>query len=623
MAVTYAELNEQQLEAVKSKEKHLLVLAGAGSGKTKVLTHRVAFLIDEMNILSEEIVLLTFTNKAAGEMKERVIKLIGKAPGFAGTFHSFCARILRTYAPVVGLSHDFVIYDEDDKIMAIKMAMKNLGIEDRSLKPNGVAAAISNAKNEMIGPEEYASKGYSEFVKKVASIYLEYEKLLAKYHAMDFDDLLIYGVKLLKSSSASRVLGGIGAVLVDEYQDTNSVQYQMTRLLASGDKFLTVVGDFSQSIYSWRGANFRNLLQVEIDYPDIVKVQLNKNYRSTQKILDAAYGVIANNQMHPILKLSAAGEEGEKIMVYEAQDEKNEARFICEKIIDGLSRGSVAVLYRTNAQSRNIEEELIRRSVAYSLVGGVKFYERREVKDVLAYLRVIANPNDQVSWDRIDKVGKRKRSSFENWLATINEKERVTDRMSTPDILSGVLNSTNYLALYDENDESDLMRLENIKELASVASEFTSLSAFLENVTLVQSEMTFGFKEEDKRATLMTIHAAKGLEFDLVILAGLEEGLFPHSRSLMDREQMEEERRLCYVAITRAKNELILTYARKRLYFGSVSMGTPSRFLTEIPMELLVMPRATSPKASMERRIVTDDELTAVLQDDFDEIDNW
>jgi DNA helicase II / ATP-dependent DNA helicase PcrA len=623
MAMTYTGLNEQQLEAVKSTQKHLLVLAGAGSGKTKVLTSRVAFLIEEMKVPSEEIILLTFTNKAAQEMKERVIKLIGKAPGFAGTFHSFCARILRTYAPAVGLSHDFVIYDEDDKLMAIKMAMKNLSIEDRSLKPNGVAAAISNAKNEMIGPEEYASKGYSDFVKKISLIYREYEKLLAKFHAVDFDDLLIYGVKLLKSSSAPRILGGIGAVLVDEYQDTNSVQYKMTRLLADGDKFLTVVGDFSQSIYSWRGANFRNLLQVEIDYPDIVKVQLVKNYRSTQKILDAAYGVIANNQMHPILKLSAVSEEGEKIMVYEAPDEKAEAKFISEKINEGLRTGTVAVLYRTNAQSRTIEEELIRRGVAYSLVGGVKFYERREVKDVLAYLRVVANPSDQVSWNRIDKVGKRRRSSFEKWLAVVNEKEQKTDSMSTSDVLSGVLNATDYLSLYDENDENDLMRLENIKELASVASEFTSLPAFLENVTLVQSEMTFGYAQEEKKVTLMTIHAAKGLEFDRVILAGLEEGLFPHSRSLMDREQMEEERRLCYVAITRAKKELLLTYARKRLYFGSVSMGTPSRFLSEVPMELLAMPLTYINKPSNERRIVSDDELTAVLQDDFDEIDSW
>jgi DNA helicase-2/ATP-dependent DNA helicase PcrA len=357
------------------------------------------------------------------------------------------------------------------------------------------------------------------------------------------------------------------------------------------------------------------------DYPKIKTIKLLTNYRSTQNILDAAYGVIANNQLHPILELKTNNDPGEKIRVFEAYSEKDEATFIADKIKS--SQSEVAVLYRTNAQSRALEEEFLRRGIAYTLVGGVKFYERREVKDLLAYLRVIANPLDQVSWERLDKVGKRRRAAFELWLKELLDQQPDLSKIHTPDLLTGILNATNYLSLYDEHDENDLMRLENIKELASVASEFTDLTAFLENVSLVQSEMTANLDQSDNKVTLMTMHAAKGLEFEIVFVAGMEENLFPHSRSLMDREQMEEERRLCYVAITRAKRELYLTFARQRLYFGQRQQGTPSRFLSEIPEKLLSGASTQLEPSHTGRRLVQDWEVDQVTADDFAEIDSW
>lgn len=616
------ELNEQQWSAVTSEARQLLVLAGAGSGKTKVLTHRVAFMIEKLSVPAEGIILLTFTNKAAGEMKERVIAICNRAPGFAGTFHSYCARILRIYGKEIGIDEDFVIYDEDDKQSAIKMAMKEAGIVDKKIKPASIGGAISNAKNEMISPTEYASMAKGEFMERIARVYTGYEQTLRKHHALDFDDLLVWGVRLLESPVGTRIKAKIGSVLIDEYQDTNTVQYRLTKQLIEGGKYLTVVGDFSQSIYSWRGANFTNLLQIERDYPEIEKIQLKINYRSTQRILDAAFGVIGNNQMHPVLKLEAVAETGEKVGVYEAFNEKDEAKYVAETVLEAQRVGSVAVLYRTNAQSRVLEEEFLRRGMKYTLVGGVKFYERREVKDVLSYLKVVFNTHDQVAWERIDKVGKRRRRSFEMWLESIKLSGKEVKSMSTQDVLTGILQSTEYLSLYDENDENDLMRLENIKELASVAAEFTDLSAFLENVALVQSEMTVNLGEDDvKGVTLMTIHAAKGLEFDTVILIGMEEGLFPHSRSLMDRDQMEEERRLCYVAITRAKKKLNISWAKSRMYFGTTSSGTTSRFVSEIPGELL--DGRVGNKSKGERRMVPDWDLNEALADDFAEVDSW
>lgn len=640
------ELNEEQLEAVTYCDGPLLVLAGAGSGKTRVLTYRVAHMIEKRGISASNILLLTFTNKAAGEMKERVRRLIGQEPGFAGTFHSFCASILRRYGTMIGIDSDFVIYDEDDKEQAIKMAMKELNIDVKTVKPSSAGAAISSAKNELLSPADYLAVARGPFQKTVGSIWQIYQRNMRRFHALDFDDLLFEGVRLLQSESGRRKLTSkFEQILVDEYQDTNKAQYLLAKLLVDGRGCFTVVGDASQSIYSWRGADFRNLNYLERDYPDLRILKLEKNYRSTQTILDAAYGVIGKNTTHPVLKLQATVPGGDLISVYQARDEKEEARFILDRIVEDGDYSKFALLYRTNAQSRALEEAFIKRGVPYVLVGGTKFYERREVKDVLAYLRVVANPRDEVSWERIDKVGKRRRASFETWLEELKkdspEGTRGRDplKMSTEDLMAGVLRATDYLSLYDEKDEQDMMRLENIKELASVTGEFSDLTAFLENVALVQSEAQSTLTGEENRVTLMTMHAAKGLEFETVFVVGLEEGLFPHSRTIMEFDQLEEERRLCYVALTRAKNRLYLTYAQQRMYFGQRNSSMPSRFLNEIPIHLtktIGLPAKTDNSGwDNEWKLVEDWEVggkqvsvdkglvSKLVEDDFADIDSW
>lgn len=618
------ELNQEQLEAVTYTGGPLLVLAGAGSGKTRVLTYRVAYFVQELGLPAEKILLMTFTNKAAAEMKERVAKLVGKQPGFAGTFHSLAAKLLRTYGQEIGWQKGFVIYDESDKQDAIKAAMKKLNLDPKLVKPQAVAGAISSAKNEMLTVSDYAAVSRGMFQEKTTEVWREYQKTLMESQAMDFDDLLVQAVVLLqKEEIRERIQRQYEQILVDEYQDTNKAQYLMTKLLVGERQGLTVVGDFSQSIYSWRGADFRNLMYLEKDHPNLKEIKLEQNYRSTQTILDAAYGVIAQNTGHPILKLKATIEGGDKIEVFEARDEKDEANYILNRVLAG--DGQQLVLYRTNAQSRPIEEALIRSGVAYTLVGGVRFYERKEVKDVLAYLRLIANPLDAVSWQRIEKVGKRRRAAFENWL---NGRE-VEMSLTTSEYLGQILLATGYLEMFDREDEEDQSRIENVKELSSVAAEFEDLTEFLENVALVQSEAQSGLKEAAK-VTLMTMHAAKGLEYDEVIVAGMEEGLFPHSRALMDREQMEEERRLCYVALTRAKRKLALTHARQRLVFGSRNAASPSRFIGEVPAHL-VQNNALRAQTTwgmekvkeMPRPVVDKQVVTRLVADDFAEIDSW
>ncbi len=632
------ELNEEQLAAVMYIGGPLLVLAGAGSGKTRVLVYRVAYQIEERKVPADGILLLTFTNKAAGEMKERVKKLIGEEIGFAGTFHSFCALILRKYGRLIGLDPDFVIYDEDDKETAIKIAMKTLQMDVKQVKPATAGGMISGAKNELLTPAEYIRVARGPFQQAVGQIWQVYQRNLREFHALDFDDLLVEGVKLLQSEEGRRKLTSrFEQILVDEYQDTNKAQYFLTKLLVDGRGNFTAVGDFAQSIYSFRGADFRNLNHLEKDYPNLKILRLEKNYRSTQTILDAAYGVIGKNTTHPVLKLSATVEGGEKVLVYEARDEKEEARFILDRIVTDGDYSKFAVLYRTNAQSRALEEAFIKRGVPYVLVGGTKFYERREIKDVLAYLRVIANPLDQVSWERVDKVGKRRRAAFEEWLGALRQQREVLS-MSTEDLLAGVLQTTDYLSLYDEKDEQDTMRLENIKELASVTREFSDLGAFLENVALVQSEAQATMKGEERKVTLMTAHAAKGLEFEEIFIAGMEEGLFPHSRALMEADQLEEERRLFYVALTRAKKRVYLTYAQQRLYFGSRNSNMPSRFLNEIPEHLTESMSKTLQRDERGRggiRLVDDWEagngrikvdkglIDQLVADDFADIDSW
>ena len=594
------ELNSQQQRATTYGDGPLLILAGAGSGKTRALTYRAAYLILEKHIPAENILLLTFTNKAAGEMKERIQRLIASHLSpftfhlpYAGTFHSFCAKVLRADGDLLGISHNFVIYDEADQADAIRGVIKKLDLSIKEYKPQSVLNTISGAKNELLSELEYPQYARGIWQKNVAQIYLEYQRFLRQNQAVDFDDLIFKVIDLFKKFP--EVLGKYQNkyryLLVDEYQDTNHAQYVLTKLLASRYRNLTVVGDCSQSIYGWRGANFRNLINLKSDFPALKIINLEQNYRSTKTILDVAYSVICHNTTHPILKLWTKNEEGEKIYLYEASSEINEAEFIVNQIsrhLDQYRLSDFAILYRTNAQSRVLEEFFLQSGIPYVLVGGTRFYQRKEVKDVLAYLRLIANPKDTVSHVRIEKLGKARLEKFLNWQERNLSKNK---RLLTLDLFDELLKATNYLELYDPKDEEDLARLENINELRSVANEFPDLNDFLENVSLVEQEslpdkpISNGNKKE--AVTLMTLHAAKGLEFPIVFIVGMEEGLFPHSRSLLDQSELEEERRLCYVGITRAKKKLFLTYARKRLYFGQHSANEISRFIQDIPEDLI------------------------------------
>jgi len=594
------ELNSQQQRATTYGDGPLLILAGAGSGKTRTLTYRAAYLILEKHIPAENILLLTFTNKAAGEMKERIQRLIASHLSpftfhlpYAGTFHSFCAKVLRADGDLLGISHNFVIYDEADQADAIRGVIKKLDLSIKEYKPQSVLNTISGAKNELLSELEYPQYARGIWQKNVAQIYLEYQRFLRQNQAVDFDDLIFKVIDLFKKFP--EVLGKYQNkyryLLVDEYQDTNHAQYVLTKLLASRYRNLTVVGDCSQSIYGWRGANFRNLINLKSDFPALKIINLEQNYRSTKTILDVAYSVICHNTTHPILKLWTKNEEGEKIYLYEASSEINEAEFIVNQIsrhLDQYRLSDFAILYRTNAQSRVLEEFFLQSGIPYVLVGGTRFYQRKEVKDVLAYLRLIANPKDTVSHVRIEKLGKARLEKFLNWQERNLSKNK---RLLTLDLFDELLKATNYLELYDPKDEEDLARLENINELRSVANEFPDLNDFLENVSLVEQESlpdkpaTNGDKKE--AVTLMTLHAAKGLEFPIVFIVGMEEGLFPHSRSLLNQSELEEERRLCYVGITRAKKKLFLTYARRRLYFGQHSANEVSRFIQDIPKDLI------------------------------------
>ena len=672
-----SDLNREQRQAVTHKGAPLLVLAGAGSGKTKVLTYRAFYLIQKKLADPSEIILLTFTNKAAEEMKTRVAKMSDGPSGilgtnsrwelgFAGTFHTFGARMLRHYGQLVNLPPNFVIYDTDDSESVIKGVIKGLGLDPKNNRPGMYRHLISRMKNELLTPADLAETAKDDFYKKVVSVFLEYEKVLRKAAAVDFDDLLIFTVRLLSLAAMQERIGEkYKYILVDEYQDTNKAQFLLTKLLAVHPTGLMVVGDAAQAIYSFRGADFRNLSLLEKEYPDLVTLRLPKNYRSTQTILDAAYGVIANNKNHPVLKLTAIKSFGEKIDMVEVIDEKEEAAYVVS-VAERLSTvgGSLAVLYRTNAQSRAIEEALIRRKIDYKLVGGTRFYDRAEIKDLLAYLRVIYNSEDLVSWQRIEGLGKRNKAKFEIWLAS--ERGRLLEKYPH-ELLQEIIDQTGYLSRFNERDEEDAARVENIKELLAVASEHPSLTGFLESVALIQSEEIAERKDQLRQGyagqagtsvTMMTIHAAKGLEFDEVIIVGLEEGLLPHSRSLLEREDLEEERRLMYVAMTRARAKLHLTLTRSRLVYGGRQAASPSRFLAEIPQELLKIAsrglsyRELTPKTITnddfveERRIVSDWETEPTslklrwpsgmmvgradpkvveeeTKNDFDEIDAW
>jgi DNA helicase II / ATP-dependent DNA helicase PcrA len=585
------ELNPDQQKAVINTDGPMIILAGAGSGKTRVLTHKVIYLIEEKNIEPSNILMVTFTNKAANEMKERIQKLCGTAiKPTIGTFHSLCSRILRIEGKHIGFSERFTIYDTQDSVDAIKEAMKRANISTKDFKPYSVLSSISQAKNQLITDLEYLNLARGYFQENIAKIYPFYQRILKENNALDFDDLLNKTIELFDKNKEvlNKYQDKFQYILVDEYQDTNKAQYILTKLLSGKWKNICVVGDFSQSIYSFRGANFQNLISFNSDFTNVKTYNLSQNYRSTQTILDSAYSVISKNTSHPVLKLWTNNPTGEKIIAYQAENEHREAEYIISQVIRlGLEPKDVAVLYRTNAQSRVIEEVFLHHSVPYVLVGGTRFYERKEIKDILAYLKVIDNEKDNVSFRRIEKNGKKRLQKFMEFVEKLDK-----DKYSTIELLDKVIEVTNYLDFYDPKDEEDAMRLENIKELRSVAIEFPNLSGFLENIALVEQEQMPDLQNKFEKLnaiTLMTLHAAKGLEFPNVFIIGMEEGIFPHSRSLMEKDELEEERRLCYVGITRAKERLFLTYSKKRLIYGQRSTNTISRFILDIPKDTITL----------------------------------
>ncbi len=598
------DLNPAQKKAVTfQRGDPLLVLAGAGSGKTRVLIHRAAWLLANKEKNKRGLLLLTFTNKAAGEMKERLQKLLSQGSElkvqnsklFAGTFHSFGAYILRREASRVGVSRDFVIYDQKDQLSLIKNIIKDLNLSVKKYRPKAVNSVINSAKNDLIDWQTFLDSAGDQWQENIGLIYQSYQKMLSKANAYDFGDLLYKTVQLFKNNTdlLNKYQQNYAHILIDEYQDTNKSQYVLTKLLAGNHQNLTVVGDAAQAIYSWRGADYRNLSSLKKDFPKIEVINLERNYRSTQTILDAANQVIVHNELHPVLKLYTEKKTGQKITVYEAKNESREADFIVdeiEKLVnqEKMDPAQIAVLYRTNAQSRTLEDAFIRRGLPYVLFGGVKFYERAEIKDVLALIRVWFNPDDLISWERIEKnMGVRRKRRVKQFL----DKNRNKD-WSTIEVIDRILPASGYLEKYDENDKDDYRRLENIKEMSSVAQQFPDLGRFLESVALVQQEYSVQERRKkdslDRAVKLMTLHSSKGLEFDIVFIAGMEEGLLPHSRSMNDLEELEEERRLCYVGMTRARKKLYLTYAAKRLYFGKTNYNPPSRFLETIPSHLTV-----------------------------------
>ena len=636
-------LNKEQQQAVQHTEGPLLILAGAGSGKTKVLTVRIADLLAQ-GVNPYEILAITFTNKAAKEMKSRVEGLVGDVANriWLSTFHSFCAKFLRFELDnFLGYNSNFTIYDTSDSQAVIKAALKALNLDDKYYPVGAMIAAISDAKNKLLFASDFRKQARDFYQQKVADVYEYYERELRKNNALDFDDLLLVAVKLLQSNEAllDKYSKRFRYVMIDEYQDTNHAQYLLAKLLASHWKNIAVVGDADQSIYAWRGADIQNILDFEKDYPNCTSIKLEQNYRSTKIILDAANAVIENNEGRPKKNLWTDKTEGAKIQHFTAQSEHEEAAFIGDTIakkhdIHGVPYGDMAILYRTNAQSRVLEEALIKRALPYIMVGGTKFYDRKEIKDVLAYLRVLYNPFDDLSLLRIINVPKRSigattvaklqdyaRANGTSLFMTLTQlhlvdsikgktKEKLEEfgiliftlvaemeDRTVLDILESILDRTGYLAQLEEStDPQDQARAENIGELLSVAKDFQdtnpsgTVEDFLEQVALVND--VDSFEQEESKVTLMTLHAAKGLEFPIVFLGGLEEGLFPHSRTLMNPEEVEEERRLAYVGITRAEKELYISNATTRTVFGRTSSYLPSRFIDEIPEELVAGLRA-------------------------------
>lgn len=629
-------LNPPQREAVVTTEGPLLVLAGAGSGKTRVLTHRVAYLI-EQGVAPWSILAITFTNKAAREMRDRIERLAGEGAEdvWASTFHSCCARILRKDIEKLGYQRNFSIYDDDDQMGLIKAIVKELNLNDKMYPPREIKSIISDAKNRLLTPKEWLKEAGDDFRnQKICDAYARYEKRLKDNNALDFDDLLVKTMVLLTEHAPvlEYYRRKFNYILVDEYQDTNLAQYELVRLLAGDKRNVCVVGDDDQSIYGWRGADIRNILEFEKDFPGCRVIKLEQNYRSTGNILDAANQVIAHNAGRKEKALWTDGEAGEKIRLYTAEDERDEAAFVCGQIErirrsgDGIA--GAAVLYRTNAQSRVMEEALVRSGIPYRVYGGMKFYDRKEIKDLIAYLRALVNPADDVAVRRIINeprrgigettiqtlldyaraegmplssailladdapLSPRARGPVSKFGALLEELNEAKETMPPDGFLRHVIDATGYEEQFKQNDnEENQSRLENIGELETAVKEYMArepeggLEGFLENVALVTD--LDGMPEEAQALTLMTLHSAKGLEFDSVFLTGMEDGIFPTSRSLFDEEKMEEERRLCYVGITRAKKRLFMTNARSRALYGNRQFNMKSRFLDEIPARLI------------------------------------
>jgi len=571
-------LNSQQKAAVIYGSGPSIILAGAGSGKTRVLIHKVSYLIENKKIKPSSILMITFTNKAAQEMKKRYLK--GNI-GYIGTFHSFCSFVLRRQSCLISRTANYVIFNDDDQDSLIKTIMKEKNIQKYS--PSFISNKISSAKNMLITPKKY-QQTFSDYSASVISeIYLEYEKRLKASNAFDFDDLIMKTVQLFQTDKdiLNFYQNIYTHILIDEFQDTNYAQYELARLLGEKNNQITVVGDFSQSIYSWRGADIQNLQKFQSDFIGTKVFNLKQNYRSTQNILDFAYEVISKNETHPILQLVTKNIQGENVEIYEAENEDEESNYISseiEKYSELLPHSSFAVLYRTNAQSRAIEERFLHNGIPYVLIGGTRFYERKEIKDVLSYIRLLLNSNDEVAKARIIKLGKRKFQHFKN---NFSELQDYSLNQTPVEVINKIFNETKYLEFYNKDDSEDFERLENIKEFISVASQFKDITSLLEQVALVESEYSESEKKDKNKngVRLMTLHQAKGLEFPVVFIVGVEDGILPHSRSIDDYFQLEEERRLFYVGITRAMQKLYITYAKRRFLYGRNGGAIISRFL--------------------------------------------
>ena len=630
-------LNDKQYEAVVNTDGPVLVIAGAGSGKTKVLTHKIAYLIQEKNVLPWNILAITFTNKAANEMKERIANLVGESAKdiWMGTFHSICVRILRRFIDRIGFETSFIIFDTSDQKTLVKNCLKDLSIDDKMFNDRAVLSEISNAKNEMLTPAEYQAKAMGDFRKeKISTVYELYQKRLKENNAIDFDDIINYTIKILQENEDVReyYCNKFRYILVDEYQDTNKSQFTLVTILASAYKNITAVGDNDQGIYSFRGADISNILNFEKDFKGTKIIKLEQNYRCTGNILKAANAVIKNNEVKYKKALWTENEEGSLPKVYQAKNEYDEGTYIVEQI-EHLKReeyykySDFAILYRMNTQSRAIEEILRREDIPYKIVGGLKFYERKEIKDVISYLRLIYNPSDNISLKRIinepkrgigktsvdnvqeiaEKAGismfeviknaeqfglNRLKANSTEFVQLIEEMRSKIEELSISELIKETLKKSGYIkALENEDSVEAESRIQNLEEFLTVAIEFeeqeaeNSLADFLEGITL--SSDIDSMEDEDNSVTLMTLHSAKGLEFPVVFLVGMEEGIFPGYKSIGEPRELEEERRLFYVGITRAKEYLYLTCAKKRTIFGSTSYNAISRFASEIPQDLL------------------------------------